>query len=612
VKKTLRILTVLSVVASSILFATPSFAVSVGGVGVTVSGNVSITSSSANKVILGGTSTSASDSVNFDFGGSAFLVAKISEMFYGGNTLGIPSTPVSGYDKTINFSAGYGYMGTFDIYSGGSIILQGVCPSGTAVGNCYGQKANRAFQPFIQLNYTASSGVLSVRVPVTSGSGSNITINTDGTFSLSSGTVTSWVELTNFVVGAGANTAPGAPTSVTATSTGGTTANVSFTAPVSNGGAAITSYTATSSPGGITGTISQAGSGTIAMTGLTAGTAYTFTVRATNSVGPGTASSASNSIATVGAPNAPTAVVATTTGKRSATVSFGAPASNNGSAVTSYTATSTPGGITKTLTQATGGTFTFDGLEPNTSYTFAITATNAIGTSAAATSNSTKTDALVPASISSLSFTDDGTGTGGKIVWAGKDIDAVLYTGPANSYPGPFNYGAFSSGWNGRIRNLTAGTEYTVSLYAISADGVGESKSLTFKTSAALPALVGAASATTANATPAQTDAAKLAQMITWINENTFVPGEAGNMSNLLTKFMAIETSPHRSFVKVPTSRVSKVLAISLTPKSCRVENQGIVTALFADTCTVSYTVTGGSRAPATMVKDFVFSKFTK
>jgi len=618
VKKTLRILTVLSVVASSILFATPSFAVSVGGVGVTVSGNVSITSSSANKVILGGTSTSASDSVNFDFGGSAFSVAKISEMNIGGTTLGIPSTPVSGYDKTINFSAGYGYMGTFDIYSGGSIILQGVCPSGTAVGNCYVQKANRAFQPFIQLNYTASSGVLSVRVPVTLNSGSYITINTDGTFSLSSGTVTSWVELTNFVVGAGANTAPGAPTSVIATSTGATTANVSFTAPASNGGATITSYTATSSPGGITGSISQAGSGTIAMTGLTAGTAYTFTVKARNSVGDSAASSPSNSTTTVGVPSAPTSVLATATGKRSATVSFGAPASNNGSAITSYTATSTPSGLTQTLTQATGGIFNFDGLQPGTAYTFAVTATNAIGASAATTSNSVKTVALDVASISSLSFTDDGTGTGGKIVWEGKSIDAVLYTGPANSYPGPYNYGAFSSGWNGRIRNLTPDTSYTVSIFAVSIDGVGESKSLTFKTSAALPVLAGAASATTVTATPAQTDAAKLAQMITWVNENTFVPGEAANISNLLTKFMAIETSPHRSFVKVPTSRVSTVVATSLTPKACAVVsasakvNAGLVTALSGDKCTISYTVTGGSRAPATMVKDFVFAKFAK
>jgi hypothetical protein len=394
---------------------------------------------------------------------------------------------------------------------------------------------------------------------------------------------------------------------VTATSTGATTANVSFTAPASNGGATITSYTATASPGGITGTISQATSGTIAMTGLTAGTAYTFTVKATNSVGTSAASSASNSVTTVGAAGAPTSVVATTTGKRSATVTFAAPASNGGSVVTSYTATSTPGGLTQTLTQATGGTFNFDGLQPGTAYTFAVTASNAIGTSSASTSNSITTTPLVVASLSSLSFVDDVTGTGGKIVWAGKSVDAVLYTGPANSYPGPYNYGAFTGGWNGRIRNLTPGTEYTVSIYAVSADGVGESKSLTFKTSAALPALVGAASSTVVQSSESQ-----LSQMMNWVNENTFVPGEAANMTNLLTKFMAIETSPHRSFVKVPTSRVSKVVATSLTPKSCRVENQGIVTALSADTCTVSYTVSGASKAPATMVKDFVFAKFTK
>jgi hypothetical protein len=627
-KKSLRILTALSIAASSILFATPSQAVSVGGVDVTVSGTVTIDSSSANKVTLGRSSSSTNDRVTFDFGGNAFSLANLSELGYGIDyrEIGFPSTPVSGYDKTINMNIGFGYVASASIYSGGSRILQTLQPSYPP------SPRMRLFTPLVQFNYIATSGLMSIQVPVTTDSiRTQIAIDSNGDFAITGvygggtpGTITSWYEIGTFTVGSSsavvltgvtnrtALSVPGAPTSVTATSTGATTANVSFTAPASDGGATITSYTATSSPGGITGSISQAGSGTIPMTGLTAGTAYTFTVRATNSAGTGTASSASNSINTVGAPNAPTAVVATTTGKRSATVSFGAPASNNGSAVTSYTATSTPGGITKTLTQATGGTFTFDGLEPNTSYTFSITATNAIGTSAAATSNSTKTDALVPASISSLSFTDDGTGTGGKIVWAGKDIDAVLYTGPANSYPGPFNYGAFSSGWNGRIRNLTAGTEYTVSLYAISADGIGESKSLTFKTSAALPALVGAASATTANATPAQTDAAKLAQMINWINENTFVPGEAANMSNLLTKFMAIETSPHRSFVKVPTSRVSKVVATSLTPKSCRVENQGIVTALTAETCTVSYTVSGGSKAPATMVKDFVFSKFTK
>jgi hypothetical protein len=99
---------------------------------------------------------------------------------------------------------------------------------------------------------------------------------------------------------------------------------------------------------------------------------------------PGSDSNQGNSVS---APSAPTSVVAKTTGKRSATVSFAPPASDGGSAVTSYTATSTPGGITKTLSQSSGGTFTFDNLQPGTAYTFSVIATNAIGTSVAAISN---------------------------------------------------------------------------------------------------------------------------------------------------------------------------------------------------------------------------------
>jgi hypothetical protein len=91
---------------------------------------------------------------------------------------------------------------------------------------------------------------------------------------------------------------PASPTIGTATATGSTTATVSFTAPVSNGGATITGYTATSSPGGFTGTLAGASAGTITVTGLSASTAYTFTVTATNSEGISLASSASNSITT--------------------------------------------------------------------------------------------------------------------------------------------------------------------------------------------------------------------------------------------------------------------------------------------------------------------------
>jgi len=62
-------------------------------------------------------------------------------------------------------------------------------------------------------------------------------------------------------------TIPEAPTIGTVT-LAGTTASVPFTAPANNGGSTILSYTATSTPGNITGTLSQAGSGTITVSGL--------------------------------------------------------------------------------------------------------------------------------------------------------------------------------------------------------------------------------------------------------------------------------------------------------------------------------------------------------
>ena len=311
----------------------------------------------------------------------------------------------------------------------------------------------------------------------------------------------------------------------------------------------------------------------------------------------------------VSAPDAPTSVVATATGKRSATVSFGAPSSNNGSAITSYTATSSPGGLTKTLNQATGGTFNFENLEPSTSYTFAVTAANTIGTSVAATSNSIKTLALDVASISALSFADDGTGTGGKIVWAGKNIDAVLYTGSAAYYPGPYNYGAFTGGWNGRIRNLTPDTSYTVSIYAVSADGVGESKSLTFKTNATLPSEPGSANSTISQAAQIAT---QLPKLFAWIDENVFVDGEGDRMKTVLNKFEAVKVPAASAYMKLPNSTVLSASATSSTPTVCTVEGQVTVRSIAAGTCTISYTVTGGSKAPATMVKDFVFKKFAK
>lgn len=89
-----------------------------------------------------------------------------------------------------------------------------------------------------------------------------------------------------------ASSTPSAPLSVTAAPLDAR-ATVSFSAPLSNGGATITSYTAVSSPGGITATSTVS---PIVVTGLTNAQTYTFIVKATNSVGTGPDSLASNPV----------------------------------------------------------------------------------------------------------------------------------------------------------------------------------------------------------------------------------------------------------------------------------------------------------------------------
>jgi large repetitive protein len=84
-------------------------------------------------------------------------------------------------------------------------------------------------------------------------------------------------------------------------------------------------------------------------------------------------------------PGAPTIGTATA-GDAQASVSFTAPASNGGAAITTYTATSNPAGLTA---NGTASPLTVAGLTNGVAYTFTVTATNSAGvSSASANSNS--------------------------------------------------------------------------------------------------------------------------------------------------------------------------------------------------------------------------------
>ena len=115
--------------------------------------------------------------------------------------------------------------------------------------------------------------------------------------------------------------------------------------------------------------------------------------------------------ATASAPGAP-AMLGAVAGDAQAIVSFTAPANTGSSAISSYTATSSPGNITAT---GTSSPITVNGLANGTAYTFTVTATNASLTGPASAPSSPVTPvALVPAASLtpiSLSFTSQAQGT---------------------------------------------------------------------------------------------------------------------------------------------------------------------------------------------------------
>jgi len=119
------------------------------------------------------------------------------------------------------------------------------------------------------------------------------------------------------------------------------------------------------------------------VTGLTPGVEYSFKVVAINSKNQVFASPIVNFQKDSTIPNSPVISKVEVLSSTQATVFFTAPSFDGGSVIDSYTVTASPGQITTTVNQPTGGQIILSGLTESTSYTFTITAQNKKGTSTA-------------------------------------------------------------------------------------------------------------------------------------------------------------------------------------------------------------------------------------
>jgi probable HAF family extracellular repeat protein len=143
---------------------------------------------------------------------------------------------------------------------------------------------------------------------------------------------------------------PAAPSGVVAAA-GAESVAVSWLPPGTDGGSPVTSYTVTSNPGGITKTVSGK-TRTATISSLADGTAYTFTVSATNAAGTGPTSAASAAATPQANAGTPAAVTASAPASSTTTVSTGSDPSTIGGTSSSVTVPSGTSGGTVTVTQS--------------------------------------------------------------------------------------------------------------------------------------------------------------------------------------------------------------------------------------------------------------------
>ena len=215
-------------------------------------------------------------------------------------------------------------------------------------------------------------------------------------------------------------TAPEAPANLTATASGPTRIDLSWTAPSSNGGSSITGYRIQVSPSGTGNWTNLVGNTrntntTYADTGLSPGTTRHYRVRAINSVGPGAPSDVARATTTAAAaPDAPSNLTATASGRTEITLSWSSPSNHGGTAVTGYQieVSANAGGSWTNLETNTGSTstrYTHTGLTEGDTRHYRVSAINSVGTGTPSNVASATTGAVtVPDAPAGLTATASG------------------------------------------------------------------------------------------------------------------------------------------------------------------------------------------------------------
>ncbi|WP_186458281.1 fibronectin type III domain-containing protein [Neorhizobium alkalisoli] len=323
-------------------------------------------------------------------------------------------------------------------------------------------------------------------------------------------------------------TVPDAPTGATATA-GDEQASVAFTAPSNNGDATITSYTVTSNPGGLTAT---GAASPLVVNGLTNGTSYTFTVTAKNSVGTGTASSASRAV----------------TPKGSQTITFANPGAQAYGSSLSLTATA-DSGLPVSFSSQTSGVCTVTSAG---AVSFASTGTCKIEASLAGSSAFTAATAVVQSfAVTAAAPSSPTVGS----VTAGDGEATVSFTASSSDGGSPISKYTVTANPGG----LTA----SGSTSPITVSGLKNGTSYSFTVTATNSAGTSSSSASSASVTPAATLAAPVAGGVA-------ITVAANSSANAVTPSLSGGTAASVDIASAPSHGAATVsgLSISYTPTS--------------------------------------------